>query len=504
MKTLVILTLALMLSPAAAGQMSAPKPGQQQKPSGQPQLPPAVRTPPNGLPSVPGFQNWDFELGSLQGWTETGTAFDSQPTFEDNVAARRPGIQSSHHGNFWVGTFENRPDAAAPLGRTQGDERTGRLTSPDFTIERRYISFLLGGGRVSGRETLQVNLLVIREDGSTGQFKAADGRNSEEMKRVVWDVGAVRGKRARIEIVDEATGPWGHINVDDFRFTDAAPPDARSEELGTPGPAPVRTGRFRVTINGFIAYQQTWDDALQRDGKDDEVFLLSETRLLSRVNDILEISPLPEARSIQLGDIQGFETRRLRAGSASDLGGIRSGDRVPVDMPWARHREPGGNGLPFIIWEGELTADRTAAMIVPTIWEWDGGDTPLAFILRTLLDGWAGGGSTRGMPELPAGRPGASLLKRLSEVQIGRDVVGTNVTYDASVVGWGGNRPIGMWFSAGSYMFDPWVLYLTHERALAASQTDYGRGRGVIEVIYEDAADLRGRYTLFVQIEQRP
>ena len=214
---------------------------------------------------------------------------------------------------------------------------------------------------------------------------------------------------------------------------------------------------------------------------------------------------LPEARSVQLGDVQGFETRRNRAGSASDMGGIRTGDRVPVDMPWARHREPGRQGLPFIIWEGELKADTSAAMIVPTIWEWDGGDTPLAFLLRALLDGWAGGaGPVRGMPEIPVGRPGERLLKRLSDVQIGRNVVGTNLSYDVSVVGQGGDRPIGMELDGGRYVFNPWVLYLTYDRAVVASRTDYGRGRGVIEVQYVDAPDLRGRYTLFVQIEQMP
>ncbi|MFL6231042.1 MAG: hypothetical protein ACJ741_19880 [Pyrinomonadaceae bacterium] len=289
------------------------------------------------------------------------------------------------------------------------------------------------------------------------------------------------------------------------QLTSGRPTAGQKPAAQAPTSAPARQGRFRVTINGFICYQQTWDDALQRDGKDDEVFLLSETRIVKRVSDVPEITKLPEARSLQLGDVQGFETRRLRAGSASDMGGIRSGDRVPVDMPWARHREPGRQGLPFIIWDGELKADVSAAMIVPTIWEWDGGDTPLAFLLRTLIDGWAGGaGPVRGMPEIPVGRPGESLLKRLSDVQLGRDVVGTNLSYDISVVGQGGDRPIGMELSGHQYFFNPWVLYLTYDRAVAASQTDYGRGRGVIEVPYVDAHELRGRYTLFVQIERMP
>ncbi|GBG25079.1 Hypothetical Protein FCC1311_012962 [Hondaea fermentalgiana] len=44
---------------------------------------------------------WDFETGDLRGWTKTGTAFDTQPTFGDNSAAR------NIYGDWLVSNFRD-------------------------------------------------------------------------------------------------------------------------------------------------------------------------------------------------------------------------------------------------------------------------------------------------------------------------------------------------------------------------------------------------------------
>lgn len=497
-----IVTAALLIATSASAQLKTPQ--TKAPPAKLPPQATKVLTPPR---PADGFQNWGFELGTLEGWTKSGTAFDRQPTFDNNVAARRPDVDLGHEGNYWIGTFENRPNETARFGGTQGDEKTGRLISPDFKVETRYISFLIGGGAGTGSgETLMVRLMGLGASGEAAQLKVAQGWDDESMQRVVWDVYALRGRRARIEIIDEATGPWGHINVDDFQFSDMAPVNARAAEM--PARQVVRKGRFRVTVNGFIAHEQTWDDATQRDGKDDEVFIVGETRVLKTGSEIPEVITLPQVRSVIMGDIQGFDDR-ASAGSASALGGIKSGDRVPRETPWVRTRQPGARGLPFILWEGELVADGIAVVIAPTIWEWDGDESPLASLLRKIdvIETAFEGDRILGVDDRTANRAGASLLRRASEVQIGQNVVGTSETFERSaIVGLAADRPIGLTWDPDRYRFgfDPWVLPLTYDKALAASQTDYGRGNGVIEVNYFDATELRGRYTLFVQIEQLP
>ena len=104
----------------------------------------------------------------------------------------------------------------------QGDRTTGRLVSPEFRVERKYISFLIGGGR--NPEKLALRLLV------NGQaVRSATGGNdqpggSERLAVDSWDVSELIGKPAVIEIVDDAQGGWGHINVDQIVQTDRKPP----------------------------------------------------------------------------------------------------------------------------------------------------------------------------------------------------------------------------------------------------------------------------------------
>src|SRR5262245_47420490 len=86
----------------------------------------------------------DFEGDTYgDGWKTTGTAFGTGP-------AR--------------GTLPNQMPVTGFLGKglvnsyLGGDDSTGTLTSPAFTIERQYINFLVGGGKYPGKTC--VNLLV--------------------------------------------------------------------------------------------------------------------------------------------------------------------------------------------------------------------------------------------------------------------------------------------------------------------------------------------------------
>ena len=155
---------------------------------------------------------WDFETGDLRGWTRGGTAFDYQPTYGDNPTGRQRGQPAANQGDYWIGTFEKRPSAAEPAGQIQGDGPTGRLTSQPFRIERPGISFLVGGGCDASVE--RVGLLI---DGKV--VRQATGKCTETMERTSWNVSEFMGKTARIELVDESSGGWGHINFDDLDFT---------------------------------------------------------------------------------------------------------------------------------------------------------------------------------------------------------------------------------------------------------------------------------------------
>ena len=143
----------------------------------------------------------DFESGTYDGWTITGEAFGDAPA---------PGSQpnqmavSGFRGMRLVNTFRG------------GDDSVGTATSGDITIERSHIAFLIGGGR--HKESVGIELLV---DGTS--VRSATGPESEELEWASWDVTEFSGRKARLRIFDNATGGWGHINVDQITQTDHAP-----------------------------------------------------------------------------------------------------------------------------------------------------------------------------------------------------------------------------------------------------------------------------------------
>ena len=157
-----------------------------------------------------------FEGDDYGEWKVFGEAFGEKP-----ARGTLPGQQkvSGFEGESLVNTF---------LG---GDEPKGRLVSPEFTIRRKFINFLIGGG--SHAEETCVNLVI-----GDKVVQSATGRNDERLLWHVWDVSDYEGKQARIEIVDDASGAWGHINVDQIEFADTArepekPPLKEARDYGT-------------------------------------------------------------------------------------------------------------------------------------------------------------------------------------------------------------------------------------------------------------------------------
>ena len=79
----------------------------------------------------------------------------------------------------------------------------------------KFLNFLIGGGAHEG-ETC-VNLLV---DGKV--VRTSTGNDDERLDWCTWNLSELAGKQARIEIVDRASGGWGHINVDQIVMSDQA------------------------------------------------------------------------------------------------------------------------------------------------------------------------------------------------------------------------------------------------------------------------------------------
>ena len=141
--------------------------------------------------------DFEWEAWEGSGWTVTGEAFGPGPapgTLPNQMKV------TGYEGKRLVNSFHG------------GDRPTGTLTSPPFTIERKYINFLIGGGGFEGKTCLNLRVggRVVRT--VTGPNTAPGG--SEALDWHSWDVTDLAGKEAVLQAVDDHSGGWGHINVD--------------------------------------------------------------------------------------------------------------------------------------------------------------------------------------------------------------------------------------------------------------------------------------------------
>ncbi|SCF15713.1 levanase [Micromonospora purpureochromogenes] len=154
---------------------------------------------PAGAEPVLDFELPDGQTYEQAGWTATGGLRGRAPVVGPTRSER------GHVGEKLLTTFY------------EADSTTGTLTSPEFTIDRNHLGLLVGaGGHLdAGAGRTVVELLVDGEVVRTGT-----GNFSGFMNWRSWDVTEFRGRSARLRIVDQHTGGWGHLLVDHLVATD--------------------------------------------------------------------------------------------------------------------------------------------------------------------------------------------------------------------------------------------------------------------------------------------
>ena len=134
-----------------------------------------------------------------------------------------------------VGAAFAKHDAA---DSRQGRHVTGTLTSPEFTLDRKHLNFVIGGG---WSKKLRFELLVagqvVRSAGST------TGPNNLDPSG--WNVEEFKGKSARLRLVDEEISGIEHICVDRVVLSDHPAPailENLTRARGTSSGSMIRTG----------------------------------------------------------------------------------------------------------------------------------------------------------------------------------------------------------------------------------------------------------------------
>ncbi|MCT4587548.1 MAG: GH116 family glycosyl-hydrolase [Carboxylicivirga sp.] len=158
----------------------------------------------------------DFESGSYERWSFEGESFGVAPFKKDQLKPWQP--VSNYEGNFFLNTHNTRDVGSESQGSSSAwsvaaDAMIGTLTSQEFTIERKYINFLIGGG---AHASTSINLVV---DGNI--VRTASGTNGSVMRSAHFDVQEFAGQKAQLKIIDNHSGGWGHITVDHIVFSDS-------------------------------------------------------------------------------------------------------------------------------------------------------------------------------------------------------------------------------------------------------------------------------------------
>ncbi|MEA1951289.1 MAG: GH116 family glycosyl-hydrolase, partial [Planctomycetota bacterium] len=156
----------------------------------------------------------------------TGPAFSGEPS--KGTAAGQQKV-SGFLGKGLINTFD-----------PGGDGGTGSLTSPEFTVDKKNLHFLVGGGNHAKRTC--VNLLV---DGKT--VASARGNETEQLGWATFDLAKLQGKKAKIQILDKESGGWGHILADEFILSDEPIDKLKTGEGNKIAADPARA----VVLHGF-------------------------------------------------------------------------------------------------------------------------------------------------------------------------------------------------------------------------------------------------------------
>ena len=277
----------------------------------------------------------DFEKG-YENWQAEGSAFGAAPAH---------------------GTMPNQNPVAGFLGKglvdsfSGGDDSTGRLISKPFTIERHFIRFLVGGGHFP---KTQIRLVV---DGKV--VHATSGKDNERLEPALWDVSALEGRTAHIEIVDERRGGWGHVNVDQIEFSD------------TPGNRAVMALLEELLPGRFSGIQKVEDKAGEQSAVRFENLVLQggATQSVAQVLDVFT-RPLGQGKVVLVGgtvlDPAHAEFSQCRQRAYGFVCGLTG---AHYSAPAGQHpKAPGFGTLALAALDGETTV-LTGAEHRDPVWQ---------------------------------------------------------------------------------------------------------------------------------------
>ncbi|MDR1141035.1 MAG: hypothetical protein LBL62_05025 [Planctomycetaceae bacterium] len=153
---------------------------------------------------------FDFESGDFakDGW-KIVEGSNSKPVGNRDSEFHNENIPYTKSGKFYLTTLESAKNSAPT------DDTICVLESPVFVLNGNEARLLVGGGK---REKTYVGLCPVLNDGNLGEpVRKAQGQNSQKLDEIVWNVTELKGKPFVLQVVDQETGSWAHLRIDNFR-----------------------------------------------------------------------------------------------------------------------------------------------------------------------------------------------------------------------------------------------------------------------------------------------
>ena len=153
---------------------------------------------------------FDFETGTLQGWTVADGAFSHLLNSRVNFRNRR-GKPFNKQGHYFLDTVEGGHD-----------KQTGVVESPVVRLTSPNIVLQAGGGM-----HVDTYIAMCALDGK--QLKQVQGINDEVFQPRTISIPELVGKTVFFRIVDQSRGGWGHVLLDDLRVHGILDPAAQAK-----------------------------------------------------------------------------------------------------------------------------------------------------------------------------------------------------------------------------------------------------------------------------------
>ncbi len=195
---------------------------------------------------------WDFESGDLAGWNIVSSPFGDDAVFSSGgqpaltANTDNANINATAEGTFHVRTWDGQ---AGGLGLNDGP--TGIIESDPFVLgDNAQFELLVGGGshRFRGDPDIiepDMTAVTLERQLGPGDWEAIftasgvgarGGADGNYFRNAFWDAGGYVGETVRLRVYDTHSGGWGHIDVDDIRYSITAditdPTDSDGDGMG--------------------------------------------------------------------------------------------------------------------------------------------------------------------------------------------------------------------------------------------------------------------------------